>query len=239
MASENHENVAAKMRLTRALVDLLPQSIPDPGPMESEAELESDDFYPRSAAAIREETPSGQSLWVFAIGSLIWKPRFRHSEKRNAIIEGWHRSFCLGPDRRYRGNPDAPGLMLSLDEGGTCEGVVYRLDEAHLEEDLLQLIESEPPIPPIWLDAKTPDGTVKCIAFHCPKTFIGYEGGLSVEETADRLAGAVGKWGSMPDYLYNTVVQLESHGIHDEYLWKMQELVAQRLENLEKNPGMH
>jgi len=57
-----------------------------------------------------------------------------------------------------------------------------------------------------------------------------YVGGLSVEDTADVLAGAAGRWGSMAEYLYNTVVQLEALGIEDRFLWRRQDLVAARME---------
>ena len=34
----------------------------------------------------------------------------------------------------------------------------------------------------------------------------------------------------MADYLYMTVKHLEEHGIHDRHLWRLQELVAERIE---------
>jgi cation transport protein ChaC len=55
-------------------------------------------------------------------------------------------------------------------------------------------------------------------------------GGLSVERTAEVLALAAGHVGSMADYLYQTVRGLEDLKIHDEHLWQLQELVAERIE---------
>ena len=43
------------------------------------------------------------------------------------------------------------------------------------------------------------------------------------------LATAAGERGSMAEYLYNTITHLAGHGIHDSYLWEMQELVARRI----------
>ena len=45
----------------------------------------------------------------------------------------------------------------------------------------------------------------------------------------DILARACGHWGSGAEYLMHTVAHLEDLGIHDRYLWKLQELVAQRI----------
>jgi cation transport protein ChaC len=36
----------------------------------------------------------------------------------------------------------------------------------------------------------------------------------------------------MPDYLLNTITHLEAAGVHDPGLWRMQALVAERLEGL-------
>jgi cation transport protein ChaC len=57
-----------------------------------------------------------------------------------------------------------------------------------------------------------------------------YITGLSIEEIADVLARAVGHFGSMAEYLHNTVSHLDALGIDDPYLWRMQELVAERIE---------
>lgn len=218
------------MRLTRELVNLIAATVDDPGESEREAALEQGNCYETTTKDILARLPDDGELWVFAIGSLIWKPRFEHVERRVARLMGWQRSFCLGPDTRYRGNPDAPGLMLSLDIGGHCDGVVFRLKKETQAADLLALLEVEPPIPPVWGDAKTEDGNVRCIAFNLPRDSVAYVGGLNHNEVADLLSIAVGKFGSMPDYLLNTIEHLEECGIHDPYLWEMQELVAERLE---------
>ena len=44
--------------------------------------------------------------------------------------------------------------------------------------------------------------------------------------TGRLLASAAGHMGSCAMYLYQTVMKLEEHGIHDRRLWQLQELVA-------------
>ena len=34
-------------------------------------------------------------LWVFGYGSLLWNPGFPHVETVLAVLEGYHRSFCM------------------------------------------------------------------------------------------------------------------------------------------------
>ena len=48
--------------------------------------------------------------WVFGYGSLMWNPGFRFSERRRAVIHGYHRSQCM-LSHMYRGTPDRPGLV--------------------------------------------------------------------------------------------------------------------------------
>jgi cation transport protein ChaC len=103
------------------------------------------DYYDRTATDVLAALPSDRALWIFAIGSLIWNPRFPVAERRPASIRGWHRAFCLGPDTRHRGNPEAPGLMMSLDRGGQCRGVVLRVNPDGLAASLEALLRKSHP----------------------------------------------------------------------------------------------
>ncbi|MEO8241144.1 MAG: gamma-glutamylcyclotransferase [bacterium] len=218
------------MRLTKDLVARLPCSVPDPGPMARNDVPDS--YYAATGADILAQRPTDGQLWVFAFGSILWKRRFEVVEERAAMIRGWHRKFCLGPDTRYRGNPEAPGVMLSMDRGGQCRGMVLRMNPDGLEVALDDLLRHEPPLPPVWVRAQTADGEVRAIAFVSKPDFAGYCGDLCETVVADRLASAVGMWGSMAEYLCNTVQHLEAMGIRDAYLWRMQAMVADRLERL-------
>src|SRR5687767_14238771 len=64
-------------------------------------------------ATLAERLP-GEPIWIFAYGSLLWKPAFKHIDFRRGLLRGYHRRFCLIVNR-FRGSEEAPGLMLSLD----------------------------------------------------------------------------------------------------------------------------
>ena len=49
------------------------------------------------------------------------------------------------------------------------------------------------------------------------------------DEIADVLARSCGHLGTGAEYLLNTVTQLERRGMHDPGLWRLQELVAERI----------
>ena len=69
--------------------------------------------------------PEGCDFWVFAYGSLMWRPGFQYIEARPALLKGYHRAFCIA-STHYRGSPAQPGLVLGLERGGACRGRVYR-----------------------------------------------------------------------------------------------------------------
>lgn len=219
------------MRLTEAHLALLPARIDDPGPALLDGDVpRPDSYYAATTAALIDAVPRGEDMWLFAFGSLLWHKRFTSDEERPGIVRGWHRDFCLGPDIRFRGNPAAPGYTLSLDRGGQCKGMVYRLPRSGLAANLEGLLRKEPPFPPRWLTVVTPQGPVRAFSFTHPGRTIGYAGHLPDEAVADALAKAVGMIGSMAKYVYLTTLHLEQRGLCDDRLWRMQEMVAERIE---------
>lgn len=221
------------MRLTPELVARVHRHIEPPGPPKGLTLTPEEDHI----AATRELLAGvpRDEVWIFAYGSLIWKPGCEVAERRTGILKGWRRSFCLGWDRRFRGNPEQPGVMLALDRGGQCAGVAQRLPAENVEANLTMLLRREnvlkpSPIPPRWVNLATAEGPVRALAFIVDRKHPAYIGGLSAEQIADALATAVGPLGSMAEYLHSTVAHLEAAGIRDRFLWRMQEMVAERIE---------
>ena len=224
-----------RMRLTARHVELLRHEMPEPGPqLLDRFRPATDADYDEAVAGMLATRPPGP-FWVFAYGSLIWRPETSFLEMRTALARGWHRRFCLGWDLRYRGCADAPGLMLALDRGGQCRGVLYRLPEADLEAELHKLIRREQSMVPSafpwrFIDTLTEEAPVRALAFAMNRRSGRYVAGLGDEALADVLATAYGFRGSMAEYLHATVSKLEELGIHDRSLWRLQELVAERIE---------
>lgn len=217
------------MRLTRDLIARIPRASHDPGPAPGYL---SDDERAASLAATLAHPRARQPVWVFAYGSLIWKPGFPFAERRVGTLHGYHRQFCLLV-RRFRGSPDVPGLMLGLERGGMCRGVVYRLSETGSDAALKAVWAREiltAAYVPHWADVRTAEGTVRAIAFTINRDHERYTGRLNDEAVADALARACGHVGSCAEYLLETVTHLEELGIRDRRLWRLQAMVAARLD---------
>ncbi|ESX13024.1 cation transporter [Mesorhizobium sp. LSJC265A00] len=221
----------SSMALTADLVARVERVEPDPGPEPGTTEHTDAEFDSLVEQLLSEHRP--EALWVFAYGSLIWNPEFAHVEQRPATAPGWHRSFCLTLTR-WRGTRDLPALMLALDRGGSCNGIVYRLPAEDHVGQLGQLmrreIDANPPTNvPCWIKVKTKDGPLRALAFVAAPGGRAYAGRLPLEQVADTLARAAGHWGSSAQYLFRTVSKLEESGIRDRNLWRIQDLVAQQI----------
>jgi cation transport protein ChaC len=226
-----------RLRLTAELAAIVGKNCGpvEPGQPPEGRRPATDDDHRQAIASLLAGAPPGGEVWVFAYGSLIWNPEYRVAERRPAMLRGYHPNFCLGWDRWFRGSTSCPGLMLALDRGGQCSGIAHRLDRAHLEADLLRLMRREMRLmphsfPPRWVTISTPQERLPAFAFVVDRKSAGYVGGLSEDTIADTLATAVGKLGSMAEYLHDTVTHLEAAGLHDRHLWRLQEAVAERIE---------
>ncbi len=223
------------MRLSERHLDLLRQEIADPGPRllpGFRPAVEAD--YDALVRSLISTCPQG-GFWVFAYGSLIWNPEFDHVDRRVVRAHGWRRSFCLGWDYRFRGSSDRPGLMMALDRGGQCKGVAFRLPDDTLEENLHRLVRREMSMVPSafparWINVAADDGALTALTFAMNRKSERYISGLDDEALADVLASACGFRGSMAEYLHATVAKLEELGIRDRHLWRLQALVAERIE---------
>jgi cation transport protein ChaC len=222
------------MRLSEAHVERMALLVSGDDQRPDAVSATEEDFARFTRDILAGSDGSGQ-VWVFAYGSLIWKPACDFVEMRTGLLRGWHRAFCLGWNTWFRGSDANPGLMLALDRGGSCKGVVYRLPSDRVEECIDQLCRREmgykpSPFPPRWVTVASEHGPVRAVTFCIDRNSGRYVSGLSEPEVADVLARAVGSRGSMVEYLFHTVRHLEEMGIHDPHLWRLQELVADRLD---------
>jgi cation transport protein ChaC len=219
-----------RLTLTPDLVARVDRVVPQDHlpPDQNRVPMTDEDFREAVARILAEHGPG--PVWVFGYGSLLWNPGFLYTERRPARLRGWHRAFCMQL-YRFRGSPEQPGLMLALDQGGSCRGEVFRIAEAEAAAELEKLVRREIPYRRL---AKAWRFVGVDIAGHREKALTFYAGmrrdlfyaRLPIHTQAHMLARAAGHGGSGAAYLHQTVMKLEELGIHDSYLWELQHLVA-------------
>jgi glutathione-specific gamma-glutamylcyclotransferase len=222
---------ASPMALTAELVARCHRDERDPGPNPADRHLTDEDFKAAAAALLQQKPPG--DLWVFAYGSLMWKPACAWAEHRRATAHGWHRAFSLKLTR-WRGSRQQPGLMMALERGGRCAGIVFRIPAAEQAEQLRRLLRREVSgrlgLSAIrWLKVETEAGPLKALAFWADARGLDRALGLPLPRVAEILARACGHVGSGAEYLFHTVTKLEELGIRDRNLWRLQQLVADEI----------
>ena len=173
-------------------------------------------------------------FWVFAYGSLMWRPGFAFLEARPALLRGYHRAFCVY-SHIYRGTPARPGLVLGLDRGGSCRGMAYRVHRAQGARVLDYLHDREMKTSvyhPRTLSVAVPGGRIRAHAFVVNRTHPHYAGTLPLARVAELVLQGEGSMGRCRDYLARTVHHLREIGCIDARLERLLGRIeaAERLE---------
>jgi cation transport protein ChaC len=180
------------------------------------ADLHLRDPEPMLGEAMRAWGGDGD-LWVFGYASLIWRPEFDSIEARPAVVHGWHRALQMR-SRVNRGSPECPGLVFALVSGGSCRGMVYRIAQAEVPEQMERLWRREMPTgvyDPKWLSCRTTNGRVNALAFTLSRSSPAHTGPIPDAQMLEILRCASGRYGSTLDYLLETANSLRGCGIRD------------------------
>jgi len=170
-------------------------------------------------------------LWVFAYGSLMWRPGFRYTRVEHARLTGYSRSFCVY-SVHHRGTEARPGLVLGLDRGGTCEGLVYRIDEADVAETIAYLTAREQ-VNGVYRQARLPvtllnaeREQVIALTYIVERAHPSYASRLPLQVQARLIRGASGLSGDNITYALNTISHLNKLGIRERSLDRLAVLIS-------------
>jgi len=173
---------------------------------------------------------TGGDLWVFAYGSLMWRPDFDYLERRSARLVGAHRALCVY-SFVHRGTPEKPGLVLGLDRGGNCRGIAYRVAEAKRTDTITYLRGREQVTlvyretwRAVWLD-DDPQQSVQALCYMVDRGHRQYAGRLSLERQLHFVRQGHGRSGNNRDYVLAAVKEFERQGYRDAEL----HMLAERL----------
>jgi cation transport protein ChaC len=158
-----------------------------------------------------------QEIWIFAYGSLMWRPGFACVEAAPAHLHGYHRSLCVY-SWVHRGTRDVPGVVLGLDRGGSCRGRVFRIAPEQ-EADILAYVDGRELVTEVYRRKRLPvtigGRRVLAWSYVVRREHPQYAGSLPPARLLDLVRRGVGRSGRCRDYLVNTVHHLESLGIVD------------------------
>ncbi|CAB3794628.1 gamma-glutamylcyclotransferase [Paraburkholderia fynbosensis] len=204
----------------------------------SGAYLESFDSLPKdilwtqaqidqSLAETMSRRPEQGDLWVFAYGSLMWNPVSEYDSRVIATLDDWRRSFCIRLIAG-RGSPEKPGRMLSLEPGGTTEGVALRMPESTLNEELRILWIREMvtgAYTPTWAPIRfRAGGEAIALVFVANSHQAQFEPDARPAAIAPLMAVASGSFGTNAEYVFKLQRALADCQMCDSYI---DELAAQ------------
>jgi glutathione-specific gamma-glutamylcyclotransferase len=169
-------------------------------------------------------------LWVFAYGSLMWRPGFTPVEQHAAWLNGYHRALCVY-SHVHRGTPERPGLVLGLDHGGSCRGIAFRVAAEAASETIAYLREREQATS-VYLErmhhVALDDGRhVRALIYVADREHRQYTGHLSYETMRAMVIAGEGRSGRNPDYVRETHLALLALGVRDPVLARLCEDFAQ------------
>lgn len=180
---------------------------------------------PAVEAGPGDDTPSDET-WVFAYGSLMWRPGFRYADAVRASLHGYRRGFCIY-SVHYRGSPRRPGLVLGLERGGLCEGIAYRIAPEDAD-DALAYIRNREQVSGVYREkmvrlslAGDTRRIVTALTFVAEKRHPSFARALPLARQARVIRGASGSSGANLDYLINTMMHLRELGIRDRQLERL------------------
>ncbi len=187
----------------------------------------------------RLQLPADEDFWVFAYGSLMWRPGFPFRESQPALLRGYHRAFCV-LSFHYRGTAQRPGLVLGLDRGGSCRGRAFRVaatdgrsvaDYLHEREMITGVYD------PRWLPVEVPGRRVLAATYLVDPQHEQYAGKLGDTAAVKLIRQGQGHSGSNLEYLENTVRHLDDLGIADCPLHRLLRLAEEGSERKRKAPA--
>jgi len=174
---------------------------------------------------------AGEDLWVFAYGSLMWRPDFPFVEQIEARLIGAHRALCVY-SFVHRGTAERPGLVLGLDRGGACRGIAYRVAVAERIRTVAYLRRREQVtsvyrevIRPVWL-RRRPEERVPALCYMVDRGHPQYAGRLALEQQLHHVRQGHGLSGANRDYVIATVTSLEQLGYRETQLHQLAQMLG-------------
>jgi cation transport regulator ChaC len=165
-------------------------------------------------------------LWVFAYGSLIWRPDIRLVERVPCQLLGYRRAFAQG-STDHRGTPRAPGRVVTLlgAADAVCDGVAYLIAAEARQETLDRLDARESggyvrhSVPLQLRDRRQ----VQALTYVAHPDNPNHLGEATLEALAHQVLHARGPSGRNLDYVLDLSRALRELGAHEPELFALEQ----------------
>ncbi len=173
---------------------------------------------------------------VFGYGSLMWRPGFPYLSAEPGVLFGRHRRLCVY-SWHHRGTPERPGLVLGLDRGGACRGLLFRIDPAE-RDTVLDYLRAREQVTAVYEERTVPvrlagGAVLPAVTYVVDRTHPQYAGALDLTTQHAIVEGARGVSGDNVEYVRATAEHLEEMGVHDPQLAAL----ARRLDGAAAGPS--
>lgn len=173
---------------------------------------------------------SGDPVWLFAYGSLIWRPDIPVLDERPAQARGWMRRFWQG-SHDHRGTPSAPGRVVTLvaQADQVCEGVAYQLDQSVIRQTFEALDHREKNgYERAIVTLQGSEGlSFDAVTYLAPPDNFAWLGDAPIDQMAAQIAHSHGPSGANRDYLFGLAEALRARRVLDEHVFELDSAVRQ------------
>lgn len=196
----------------------------------------STEKVPKFQAVSRENLTTISDLdvhevkYVFGYGSLMWRPGFDFVTQSHATLDGFHRDFCI-TSRHHRGSEVNPGLVLGLDQGGSCLGIAFEIHPDQQKDILGYLDERELvgyPYRPVLAEIHLNGRQQPAFTYVADPHHRDYAGALSLAERASRILRATGLSGSNLHYFQSFMEHLIELKLEEPHLVPLANEITRR-----------
>ena len=171
---------------------------------------------------------ASEPVWLFAYGSLIWRPDVPILQETPAKAVGWLRRFWQG-SHDHRGTPSDPGRVVTLvaQAGQGCDGVAYQLDPAVLRSTFEALDHREKNgYERVSIDLHLPDGqSLSALTYLAPPGNFAWLGQAPLADMAAQITRSTGPSGRNVDYLFGLADALRARGFEDDHVFSLESAV--------------
>lgn len=163
-------------------------------------------------------------LWLFAYGSLIFRPGVAFAIGRPGFVDGYARRLWQGSSD-HRGLRGAEGRVVTLvpAAGVRCRGVLFGVVDAERDAVLSELDRREQGgYERCWLSARFDDGDqgepVQALTYIAHPANAEYLGDAPLAEIVSQVRRAHGPSGSNVDYVVSLARALRELGVDDDHI---------------------